>query len=235
MTTLVMAVAGPLRENQAIADSRRSMVSSDRPRPSGTPAQDAGEWFSTLADARRTTLPKRLGAPGPDEAARLAILHAAAAAPDHRRLLPWRFIEVPAALRPALADAFERALRERDPAASEAEASRAREKAHRAPWLMLVVARTGGGDPAVPAHERLVSAGCAIQNVLLAATARGFGSSLTSGKATGSAAIRELFGLDDDELALCFLNVGTVTEDRPARVRPAVSDYWSVLQRPGPE
>lgn len=215
------------------ADSEHGMAPSDRPRPPGATAEDAGEWFSTLADARRTTLPKRLGAPGPDDAARLAILQTASAAPDHGRLLPWRFIEVPAALRPALADAFDRALRERDPAAGEAEAARAREKAHRAPWLMLVVARTEGGDPAIPAHERLVSAGCAVQNVLLAATARGFGSALTSGKAVASSAIREFFGLGDDEIGLCFLNVGTVVEGRPARLRPSVSDYHAVLRRPG--
>lgn len=210
------------------------MAPSDRPRAPDALADDPGECFSALADARRTILPKRLGAPGPDAAGRLAILGAAAAAPDHGQLLPWRFIEVPADLRPALADAFEWALRERDPAAGEAEASRAREKAHRAPWLMLVVASIAGGDPAIPAHERLLSAGCAMQNVLLAATARGFGSSLTSGKAVASPAIRDFFGLGDDELALCFLNVGTVVEARPARLRPSVADYHSVLLRPGP-
>lgn len=199
---------------------------------SAHPADDAAEWFEALAEARRTTLPKRLGAPGPCPASRRTILLAAACAPDHGQILPWRFIEVPHALRPALGEAFARALRERDPAAGTQEVERARAKAHRAPWLMLVVARTGGSDPAIAAHERLVSAGCAVQNVLLAATARGFGSSLTSGKATSSTAIREFFGLHDEELALCFLNVGTVLAAKPPRPRPRVSEYHCVLSLP---
>lgn len=196
------------------------------------PTDDPGDWFAGLAETRRTTLPKRLGAPGPDATAREAILAAAASAPDHGRLVPWRFIEVPDHLRMSLADAFERALRERDPTAGEPELARAREKAHRAPWLMLVVTRLTGLDPGIPGHERLLSTGCAVQNVLLAATARGFGSSLTSGKAVASAAIRDFFALGEGELAVCFLNVGTVVSQKPPRPRPTAADYHCVLDRP---
>lgn len=195
---------------------------------------EAGHWFGVLAQARRTTLPKRLHPPGPDATQREAMLLAAAAAPDHAQLLPWRFIEVPADARPALADAFERALRERDPGVGADEVARAREKAARAPWLMLAVARTRGGDAEVPAHERVLSAGCAIQNLLLSATAMGFGSALTSGRSLRSPAIRRLFALGEDEDPLCFVSVGTVAAARPGRVRPAVGAFHSVLAAPLP-
>ncbi len=219
-------------QSRALMTPHKTMTGTPLRRAHGGAPDEPGDCFAALADARRTILPKRLGAPGPDASTRLAILRTAASAPDHGRLLPWRFIEIPEALRPALARAFEQALRARDPAASDADAARAREKAHRAPWLMLSVVRTAGGDPEIPAQERLVSAGCAIQNLLLAATAHGYGSALTSGKALESVPIRALFGLADEERALCFLNVGTVIEARPIRSRPAVSDYHSVLPPP---
>jgi nitroreductase len=146
--------------------------------------------------------------------------------------VPWRFVLVPDAARPALAQAFADALRERDAAATDDQLADAREKAFRSPLLLLAVARVRGGDPEIAAHERLVSAGCAIQNMLLMATALGFGSSLTSGKALGSAPLRALFRLDDEEQALCFVSIGTIAGARRARQRPALERYVSTLEPP---
>ena len=192
--------------------------------------EQAAEWAQALIASRRTVLPKRLGAPGPDAAQLQQILGAAAAAPDHGELLPWRFVIVSDAARSRLADAFAQSLRERDAAATGEQLAQAREKAHRAPLLMLAVARTSGGDESIPASERLLSAGCAIQNMLLVATALGFGSALTSGKAMGSRGLRELFALHAEEQALCFISIGTVTASKRGRERPAVERYVSELK-----
>ena len=81
----------------------------------------------------------------------------------------------------------------------------------------------------VPAQERVLSAGAAIQNMMLLATAMGLGSGLTSGKALSSAALRALFGLQADEDALCFINIGHVREARKPRPRPPVDAYFSRL------
>jgi nitroreductase len=202
-----------------------------------SPTQFAAE----LIEQRQTLLPKRLLPPGPDEGQTALIVGAAAAAPDHARLLPWRFVLVPQAARAALADAFESALVLRDPLALAAQREQAREKAFRAPLLLLAVVRLAGGeDPPtafdeareVPDAERIVSAGCAIQNMLLMATAMGFGSSLTSGKALQSAPLRKLFGLDPHEQALCFVNVGTPGQRKPGRVRPTPAQYLTTLEPP---
>lgn len=193
------------------------------------PLTEATTWAEALLHSRRTTLPKRLCGPGPDAGQRNAILAAAAAAPDHGQLLPWRFVEVPVTERARLAQAFADALLDRDPQASTDALEQAREKAHRAPWLLLAVCRARGGDPEVPAQERVLSAGAAIQNMLLMATAMGLGSSLTSGKALASLALRGLFGLSADEDALCFVNIGHVSEARKPRSRPRVDAYFSSL------
>lgn len=193
---------------------------------------DAAEFAVALIHGRRTVLPKRLGAPGPDAQQLARILDAASAAPDHGQLLPWRFVIVPQAARAALAEVFAQSLHERDAQATDEQLGQAREKAFRAPLLMLAVARMGPATDEIPATERLVSAGCAVQNMLLMATALGFGSALTSGKAMQSAGLRGLFQLAADEQALCFINIGTVTAARAPRTRPQREQYVSELGTP---
>ena len=184
---------------------------------------------AALMQSRQTILPKRLTEPGPDAAQLELLMGAAASAPDHGQLLPWRFVVVPEEARNRLGVAFAASLRQRDPKASPEQLAQADEKAYRAPLLILTVVDTERGDPTIPAHERILSSGCAVQNILLMATAMGFGSSLTSGKALSAAPLRQLFGLDSTELALCFISVGTAATRKPARLRPAVADYVSVL------
>jgi nitroreductase len=195
---------------------------------SSSPDLPPATWAAALIEARQTVLPRRLAAPGPDEAQLRQMLEAAAAAPDHDRLVPWRFVVVPEQRRGALGEAFAQALRERDPLATAAQVEQSREKAFRSPLLMLAVVRL---DPPseVPDDERILSAGCAIQNMLLVATAQGYGSALTSGKAMGSRALRELFALGGNERALCFVSIGTATARKPRPQRPAPDDFVTRL------
>ncbi len=202
------------------------------PAAPATDATAASAW--ALMRTRRTVLPKRLVAPGPCAAELAAILDAAAHAPDHGQLLPWRFVLVPEAARAALAEVFAKALIERDDTATPEQLALAREKAYRAPVLLLAVVDAGRGDPRIDLPERLVSAGCALQNMLLMATAQGYGSALTSGKALKASGLRALFGLGPKELALCFLSIGTVQARKAvARARPAVGSYVSTLGADG--
>ena len=190
----------------------------------------AGEWAAALIHGRRTVLPAGLAEPGPDAEQQRAILLAASAAPDHHDLVPWRFVLIPQAARPALAEAFEAALRERDRAATPGQCAQARDKAFRSPLLLLAIARLRDEDAEIPPNQRLVSAGCAIQNMLLTATAFGYGSALTSGKALHSRVFRELFALGPDEEALCFVSIGTIEGPRRKRVRAPLERYVSELK-----
>ena len=184
---------------------------------------------AALMQSRQTILPKRLVAPGPDTEQLEQILGAAASAPDHGQVLPWRFILVPEDARARLAQVFANALLERDASATPAQVAQAREKAHRSPLLMLVVVDAQCGNPDIDLFERIVSAGCAIQNVLLMATALGFGSALTSGKALKAQGLRALFALASGDHALCFISVGTVLAARPVRLRPLTDAYVHTL------
>ncbi len=199
--------------------------------PTALPAEPGAcaQWAWALIQHRQTILPKRLTEPGPDDGQLDLILRSAAAAPDHREIVPWRFVIIPAATRGRLAEVFGNALRERDPAATPEQIEEARAKAFRSPVLMLAVVRTGSPDDEIPPGERLLSAGCAVQNMLLMATAMGFASALTSGKALQSAGMRALFSLASDEQAVCFVSLGTAMRSKPSRQRPEPSHYVSYL------
>lgn len=180
---------------------------------------------------RTQIAPRHLVEPGPDAVQRRQLLDAAATAPDHGRILPWRLVSVEAPARRRLADAFEQALLERDAAADAAARERAREKALHAPFLALAVVREGGdGHEQIPAVERVVSLGCALQNMLLMAQAQGFGAGLVSGPAMGSRALRACFELAAGEQAVCFIAVGTATRAHAPRERPPAERLSSTLQ-----
>ena len=195
----------------------------------GVSGGEVARWAEALIHTRRTILPKRLAAPGPDAAELQAIVGAAAAAPDHGQLLPWRLVLVPIEERATLADLFAQALLERDASASPEQQAQARDKAFRSPTLLLLIVDGARGDPEIDLSERMVSAGCAVQNILLMATALGYGSSLTSGKALKSQAVRAHLRLGANEHAVCFISLGRVASQRAPRQRPAVGDYFSVF------
>jgi nitroreductase len=193
------------------------------------PTDELAEFTRALIASRQNVSPKRLVAPGPDAAHLQCLLEAAAAAPDHDQRLPWRFVIVPAEKRGLLGQAFALALIDRDPGATVAAIEAAREKAQRAPLLMLAIASLAPDDGGIPGVERVVSLGCAIQNMLLTAHSLGYGAGLTSGQALGSRRLRELFALTAGEEAVCFVNVGTVTRRKPMRTRPANEMFASTL------
>jgi nitroreductase len=184
--------------------------------------------LSCLA-ARRHVALRRLVAPGPDAADLTRIAAAAAQAPDHGRLRPWRLILIPQDKRAALGEAFADALVRRDPDAGEAERRAAFDKAFHAPCLLVVVLAQRRDTPAVPREEQLVALGCAVQNALLAAGALGFASGLASGAAMDAPGMRVLLRLAPHERAILFIGIGTAASEKPPRARPDAAAVLSVL------
>ena len=192
-------------------------------------SRDAEDFALTLMASRQNVSPKRLVEPGPTAEQRHAMLEAAAAAPDHGLLTPWRFVIVPVDRRHLLAEVFALALIDRDPGATLEQIESAREKAHRAPLLLLAIACLGPREPDTPPLERMVSMGASIQNLLLAAHAMGFGAGLTSGQAMRSPRLHSLLALGEGEQAVCCVNVGTVVKNKPGRLRPEPAAFVSTL------
>lgn len=137
---------------------------------------------------------------------------------------------MPADQRHRLAEVFALALVDRDPGAAPEQIESAREKAHRAPLLLVGIACLGPRDPNTPSLERMISMGAALQNVLLGAHAMGYGAGLTSGQAMSSPRLSALLALAEGEVPVCCVNIGTVTERKTSlRSRPSPAAILSVL------
>lgn len=183
---------------------------------------------SHLMASRQTVLPKRLVAPGPDAAELAQLFQAAAAAPDHDLINPWRFLIIPEHKRADLGGLFAAALLERDPSASTEQLEQARDKALRAPLLMLLIVDEVKGSIEIDLNERVLSAGCAVQNLMLLANAMGYGSALTSGKALKATCFRAGLGLGASEHVICCLSVGSVSLLKPFKPRPEVKQFTRI-------
>jgi nitroreductase len=175
---------------------------------------------STLAVilARRSVSPRRLVEPGPSPEQMQLLIRAAAAAPDHKRLRPFRFVLILPEARAALAQAFRRAKRERDPTASDAELERAGAKAFSGPMLLAIVLRIVRDHPRVSVTDQVLAAGAACENMLLAAQSLGFAACLRSGTSATSQRVREALRLEPQEELAGFMIVGTPTQAPPHRV-----------------
>lgn len=189
----------------------------------------------TIIDAilgRRSTSPRNLGLPGPGQEDLHSLASAVAAAPDHGRLGPLRLIHIPDDKRHALADLFVEAARAADPNASVAVLEAAGERALAGPVLLAVIATIQDDHPDIPPHEQWICVGAALQNVLLAAEARGFAAKMVSGRRVRSPVLRSAFTLAENEHLVGFVMLGTASADaasKPVLRRSAdqVFSHWS--------
>ncbi len=123
---------------------------------------------------RRSVSANALGDPGPDRAQLEQILTAAARVPDHKKLAPWRFILFEGEARDAFGRVLAEVCREEEPEPSAIRLETEAKRFLRAPVVIAVISRVRTNVP-VPEWEQVLSAGAACQNMVLAASALGFG------------------------------------------------------------
>jgi nitroreductase len=154
-------------------------------------------------------------APSPEDLDR--ILAAAACAPDHGSLRPWRFIvlrdEAKDAFGPVLAAATEAEYRDRGLEPEPAKVRKDLTKMERAP-LVVIVACEYQPNPKIPRSEQHAAVVAATQNASLAATALGYGSMWRTGPNAYNPHVKRALGLGDECDIVGFLYLGTVEEGR---------------------
>lgn len=175
-----------------------------------------------LLETRRSGKPRDLIAPGPSSEQLRRILSIAARTPDHGKLFPWRFVTVGADQREALAELLTRALATEKPDASPKDIDAAREFAHQAPSLVVVLSRVIGNSP-IPVFEQELSAGAATMNLLHAVHASGFAAGWLSGWMATSPMVRNAFGQDGDRI-VGFVFIGTPARELSERPRPELDN-----------
>ena len=179
---------------------------------------------------RRSAKPALLGEPGPSPDELQQILTAAARVPDHKRLVPWRFIvfegDARARFGEVLADACEI---EETPEPSPVRLETERARLTRAPVVVAVISRVVD-KPGAPEWEQILSTGASCFNLCLAANALGYGTSWITEWYSYSPGVRKSLGLADNERVAGFIYIGTESEKQPDRNRPALSDIVSRWQ-----
>lgn len=169
----------------------------------------------------------RLVEPGPDADAVRTLLDAAAHAPDHAQLRPWRFVVVRGEGRERLGELFARAEQEADPDADAGVLEKAASKPLRAPVVIAVICAPVDAGQAwngkdIPAWEQLAAVAAAAQNLSLAAHAMGFGSMWRTGWVGGAPVVREALDLAPGDTVVGWLYVGTVPDGHVAGPRREV-------------
>lgn len=174
----------------------------------------------------------RLIEPAPGEAALARAFEAAVAAPDHKRLRPWRFLVIEGDARKALGVLMAKALKSERPEVSEADLERESGKPMRAPMIIAVAAKIDGNSK-IPEVEQTLAAGAATQNLMLALHAQGFGSAWKTGGSSYSPLVREGLGLAKGDKIVGFIYAGSVSAAPPPAAPVNWHDYVSAWTGPG--
>lgn len=155
----------------------------------------------------------RLHEPAPTDDELQTMLRAAAAAPDHGELRPWRFVVLRGANKDAfggvLADAYVARVGEDGGEPVPAKLEKERTKLGRAPVVVVVAAMHRHHDK-ITWDDQLGSAYAAAQNLCLAATAFGYGSMWRTGKPTSDPRVKRALGLSDHDAVVGFVYIGTI-------------------------
>jgi nitroreductase len=163
--------------------------------------------------------------PAPNQQELSLIQAAAMRVPDHARLRPWRFLLIAGDARGKLGELFAQAMLTDQADCDEQSLNKARANPLRAPLLVTVVAKTQD-HPKVPVAEQLQSAGCAAHNLLLAAEALGYAGIWRTGPMADHAVVNKGLGLEDNEVIVGYVYLGTrLGEPKPIALLP-IDDYW---------
>jgi nitroreductase len=174
---------------------------------------DAIELLTTRASNGKLT------DPAPDAETLQLAFTAAARAPDHQSLRPWRVFVVRDAARERLGDLMAESVRRVNPEISADELAKTKAKAFRAP-MVLVVAAVVRPHPKVPAIEQVLSTGTAAYALLLALQARGFSAIWRTGGFAYDAELKRAFGLQPEDAIVGFIYTGTAKQPTPNSTRP---------------
>ncbi len=180
-----------------------------------------------LLKSRRSVKPDLMSAPGPSPAQLEEILTIAARVPDHKKLVPWRFVVFEGDARRAFGERIAEACKAEDTMEpSEIRLEAERNRFMRAPVVVAVISRVSP-KPGAPEWEQILSAGASAMNMCIAANAMGYATCWLTEWIAYSPRIREALALAENERVVGFVYIGTATSRPEERPRPALADVVS--------
>jgi len=187
----------------------------DLPKP--TLNRDALYFLAT----RRSAIAHTLETPGPNTESLSELLRLAARAPDHRRVVPFRFLVAEGEAQSRLGQACLDSALKQEPALNDAQRQLELNRFSRAPTVVIVI-YSPDLEHKTPLWEQMLCCGAVCQNLLLAAHAAGFGAQWITETPAYDQNLREDFTLKEHESIAGFVHIGTVTQPPKERPRPDV-------------
>ena len=186
--------------------------------PIVTNSQVTDEQLINWIKSRRSI--GNLSIPAPTESQIKAAIDCAVTAPDHKKLQPWRFIVTQGNARHELGRAFLVAAEAKAAQEGDTLSEKDRQKTYnmplRAPVIITVVTQMQVHKK-VPSFEQMLSAGAAVQNLILALKAQGFSTVWRTGLLCNEPAVKAYFDVSADDYVTAFVYTGTSTCDMPTR------------------
>ena len=186
--------------------------------PIVTNSQVTDEQLINWIKSRRSI--GNLSIPAPTESQIKAAIDCAVTAPDHKKLQPWRFIVTQGNARHELGRAFLVAAEAKAAQEGDTLSEKDRQKTYnmplRAPVIITVVTQMQAHKK-VPPFEQMLSAGAAVQNLILALKAQGFSTVWRTGLLCNEPAVKAYFDVSADDYVTAFVYTGSSPCDMPTR------------------
>ena len=184
--------------------------------------------MDALEAIRRRRSTSRLAEPAPSPGQLQTILEAAVQAPDHKTLKPWRFVVLEGTNKDAFGEVLADSLLAREPQATAGQLDKERTKLGRAP--MVIVAAAKRLETSLPFTELVAATSAAVENLLIAATALGFGSMWRTGAPAYDDRIKQALGFEPQDEVIGFIYLGTAAAPPGEPREPAIEDvvwHWN--------
>lgn len=206
---MTISAESPNQKNDELNNTESTIV---------TNSQVTDEQLINWIKSRRSI--GNLSIPAPTENQIKAAIDCAVTAPDHKKLQPWRFIVTQGNARHELGRAFLAAAEAQAAQEGETLSEKARQTTYnmplRAPVIITVVTQMQEHKK-VPPFEQMLSAGAAVQNLILALKAQGFSTVWRTGLLCNEPAVKAYFGVSADDYVTAFVYTGSSPCDMPTR------------------
>lgn len=160
-----------------------------------------------------------LHAPGPSDDEIRTLLTIAARVPDHGRLAPWRFIVYRGEARERVGEKLAELAEKREGPLTDARREQERTRFSRAP-LVIGVVHVPRDNPKIPQWEMFLSGGAVAMNLLVAASAMGYGANWITNWYSDVDEGRAILGLQPEERVIGFVHIGSFDGEAFERPRP---------------
>jgi len=173
----------------------------------------------SLLIRRRSTAAIGMSEPGPSSEQIDQLINIAGRVPDHGKLAPWRFILFEGGARQSFGNILGKLFAATTPDADAEQIRFEQNRFTRAP-LVIAVISTVLEKHKIPVWEQELSAGAVCQNLLIAASAMGFGAQWLTEWYAYDPDVKDLMGLRSGERIAGFIYIGSTNEDPVERKRP---------------